>query len=132
MKSSKRNCRIVALQIVYQQKKIGMVFYSEEYFLKKTLDIRAKNYIDSLVKIFNEKKKIIDRRIKDALIGWKQDRIASTLNTILQLAIAEHFLFPSLAPSIIFSEYLEICRDFAGEEAVKLCNGILSKIIISK
>lgn len=132
MKNTKRNSRIIAFQIAYQKKKVGLSFYSEEYLLKKELNKEAKEYIKSLLEVFFKKEKIINHRIQTALIGWKQERISSTLNRILQLATAEKFLSPKLAPSIIISEYLEITRIFAGEQAVKLCNAILSKTIIVK
>ena len=126
-KTNKRNSRIIAIKIAYQQAKIGVSFYSEEYFLKKDLSLDAKIYVESLLRSLQKEKRAINLMIQSALISWKQDRIDKTLNIILQLALAEKLLSPNLVCNIIIDEYLEITRVFAGEKAVKLCNAILSK-----
>ena len=127
-KTNKRNSRIIAIKIAYQQAKIGVSFYSEEYFLKKDLSLDAKIYVESLLRSLQKEKRAINLMIQSALISWKQDRIDKTLNIILQLALAEKLLSPNLVCNIIIDEYLEITRVFAGEKAVKLCNAILSKM----
>jgi transcription termination factor NusB len=129
MKNTKRDNRITAFKFAYQRAKIRHSFYGENYLLKPNLSEEEEKYIMSLLQILAKKSKAIDSQIQSALIGWRQNRISFTLNTILRLALAENILSPHLAPAIIISEYLEITRLFVGEAAVKLCNGILSKII---
>ena len=128
MKSSRREMRIIAFQLAYQQKKIGASYYTKKFMLED-LNVNTQKNIIRLLSKLKKKQKKINQLIQTFLVNWKQDRISTSLNIILQLAIAERMMSPKLAKSIIINEYLEITRMFSGEKAVKFCNGVLSNCV---
>ena len=128
MKSSRRKMRIAAFQIAYQKQKIYYSYCGESYILKELDEASEKSVLFLMKTLYKDKNKI-NSLIKNCLINWKQHRLTDSLNIILQLAIAESICKPKLTKNIIINEYLEITREFAGDEAVKICNGILSNCI---
>ena len=70
-------------------------------------------------------KKKINQCIEKNLLHWKQDRIVTILNIILQLALAEKYFSIHLPYQIILNEYLKIADLFMEKKLVKFCNAIL-------
>ena len=60
---------------------------------------------------------------------WKLDRVAPVERAILQLACAEIDYFPDIPPRVTITEYLELAKAYAPEQAPGFINGILDRLV---
>lgn len=63
------------------------------------------------------------------LTNWEADRIAHIDMVILQIALAEIFVFPTIHTSISMNEYIEIAKYYSSPKKVPFINAILEAII---
>lgn len=60
--------------------------------------------------------------------GWRLVRVDSTLRAILRSAMFELLDRPDVPVRVVINEYIEIARDFFGEDEPKVVNGILHNL----
>ncbi len=60
--------------------------------------------------------------------GWRLVRVDSTLRAILRAAMFELLDRPDVPVRVVINEYIEIARDFFGEDEPKVVNGILHNL----
>jgi transcription antitermination protein NusB len=73
----------------------------------------------------------LDRRITAAAEGWTADRLGAVERNILRLAV--HELDVGSAPvEVVIDEAVTLAKRYATEEAGRLVNGILGRIVREK
>ena len=60
--------------------------------------------------------------------GWRLVRVDSTLRAILRSAMFELLDRPDVPVRVVINEYIEIAREFFGEDEPKVVNGILHNL----
>ena len=70
----------------------------------------------------------LDRRITDAAEDWTADRLGTIERNILRIALVE--LDGSEVPDeVAVNEAVELAKRYASDEAARLVNGILGKVL---
>ena len=73
----------------------------------------------------------LDRRITDAAEGWSADRLGAVERNILRIAVRE--LEGSEVPDeVAIDEAVTLAKRYASDDAGKLVNGILGRIVREK
>jgi transcription antitermination protein NusB len=73
----------------------------------------------------------LDRRITDAAEGWSADRLGAVERNILRIAV--HELEGSEVPDeVAIDEAVTLAKRYASDDAGKLVNGILGRIVREK
>ncbi len=67
--------------------------------------------------------------IKNNIVNWDVERIATMDILIMTLAITEVLEFPSIPIKVSFDEYLEISKYYSTDKSCEFINGVLDKII---
>ena len=127
--SSRRSARILAFKIAYQREQIGYNPAGESLLLKNSnLSLEMIDFTKTLTESLKKNREQIDQLIEENLINWKKSRLAGSLNALLQIAVTELQIGQNPNEGVILNEALEICRQCIGEDAIKICNGVLDAI----
>ncbi|MDD4519711.1 MAG: transcription antitermination protein NusB [Alphaproteobacteria bacterium] len=92
------------------------------------LDKRDDALMSKLIETALDKKDDLENMIKAALSEeWDFDKMEVLLKSILQIALSEFFVQPSLDAPIIINEYTDITHSFYEGSEVKMVNALLDK-----
>jgi transcription antitermination factor NusB len=75
-----------------------------------------------------EKKEELDSIIEPLLENWKIERLSCSARLVLRIAIWE-LLNSDTASTIVINEAVELAKAFAEEDAFRLVNGVLDKVV---
>jgi N utilization substance protein B len=67
--------------------------------------------------------------IKENIVNWDVDRIASVDIQIMSLALCEIMNFPSIPVKVTFDEYIDIAKFYSTRKSSEFINGVLDKIV---
>lgn len=99
--------------------------FVEEYEMKiKTIDL---DYIKNLLKIVEDNKEEIDKKIEESLSNWKLDRISKVNLSILRIAMAEILFVEEVPGKVAINEAIELARKYSDEKSISFVNGVLDK-----
>ena len=70
----------------------------------------------------------LDRRITDAAEGWTADRLGAVERNVLRLAVYE-LDRGEIPKEVAIDEAVRLAKRFATDDAAKLVNGILGRIL---
>ena len=73
----------------------------------------------------NEYRQMIDENTKN----WELDRIAYMDILIMQVALAEIMVFPTIPVNVTLNEYIEIAKNYSTEKSGTFINGVLDNIV---
>ena len=79
-------------------------------------------------KVVLNKPKLVEE-IKGRTPNWDSDRIAELDFTLLLMALAELFYFPSIPVNVTINEYLEIAKEYATPKSSMFINGVLDNVV---
>ncbi|MCI0502176.1 MAG: hypothetical protein L0Y48_01125 [Fusobacteria bacterium] len=119
---SRRKLRIIAMEIVYQKE---LETFSDDYFKDLNLNIEEDIFLNELISIGETKEKLIDD-INTSLKDWTYDRLGVLEGSILLLSFRELLEFKDIPIKVTIDEWVEITKEYCGEEAKKLINGVLN------
>jgi len=68
---------------------------------------------------------VVDEQLAE---GWRLVRVDSTLRAILRAAMFELLERPDVPVKVVINEYIEVARDFFGEDEPRVVNGILHQL----
>lgn len=103
---------------------------SSTYFTPKLYkDLEDKDFAVELFKktILNRSK--FNEEINEKTTNWDSDRIANLDGVLLQMALCELQIFPSIPVKVTINEYLEIAKEYSTPKSSIFINGILDKTI---
>jgi transcription antitermination protein NusB len=69
----------------------------------------------------------IDQAIRANLIGWKLERLTPIDRSLLRMGLAESYTNPTKA--VIIDDIVRIAKKYSDQDAYKIVNAILDKII---
>jgi N utilization substance protein B len=119
--AGRRAARRTALILLYQWDVTGQE-------LASLYEGEVDDYARSLAERVVERHEELDRRITDAADEWTADRLGALERNILRLAIVE--LDEDAVPvEVAIDEAVTLAKRYASEDAGRLVNGILGKIV---
>lgn len=124
LKKSRRESRVIAMQMIYSFELANKNFIEEANKLK---DSDAKYFVS----IVAEHKEDIDVLIQESLTNYTLPRLNIVDLSILRIAGAE-LLYTDTAPTIIINEALEITKEFSDQgdkKATRFNNKVLDTML---
>jgi len=83
-----------------------------------------KEYFNNLLNKYNKEKKLIFLIIEENLLdNWEIQRLPKVLSSIIEVAVSEMFMNPSLSLGIIASEYIILTESFFSKKESGICIG---------
>jgi N utilization substance protein B len=131
----RRRARELAVQFLYSleahpDREMGeylKFFTSEEGFaFEESGDV--KEYLTFLAEGVWSRRVEIDNRMRQIVVKWRPERMASVDRIVLRVAIFEGFLAKNVALSIAISEAVDLAHSFGTTDSRKFVNGVLGKM----
>lgn len=112
----------MAMEIVYQQE-LGT--FNEEYL--EALDLKSEDeiFLKGLISFADTKNNLI-KEINSYLKDWTYERLGILERSILLLGFQELSNFENIPTNVSIDEWVDISKEYCGEEAKKLVNGVLN------
>ena len=110
------------MEIVYQKE---LETFSDDYFKDLNLNIEEDIFLNELISIGDTKETLI-ADINTSLKDWTYDRLGVLEMSILLLSFRELLEFKDIPIKVTIDEWVEITKEYCGEEAKKLINGVLN------
>ena len=110
------------MEIVYQKE---LETFSDDYFKDLNLNIEEDIFLNELISIGDTKETFI-ADINTSLKDWTYDRLGVLERSILLLSFRELLEFMDIPIKVTIDEWVEITKEYCGEEAKKLINGVLN------
>lgn len=85
-------------------------------------------YAEELAQAVVERAEELDRTITEASEEWTADRLGAVERNVLRIAVHE-IEAGQVPPEVATDEAVRLAKRYASEEAAKLVNGILGRII---
>ena len=106
----------------------NVIFDFENSYEKSDLYV-DKNYFNSLIKTYQNKRIKIDKLIESNLKDdWTIIRLPKVVQAIIKIAVAEMLEFPKLSIKIIASEYIILTESFFSKNESSFVNGLIQSI----
>ena len=126
---NRRQARLNAIQVIYSRQCLPAHPQFEELLYQSTkIDTHVASFTSDLLDRTWDNLKTIDKLIQQHLKNWKQNRISPVLNAILRVATSELLYFEETDAKVVFNEAVEITKKMVGDQATKICNGVLHGI----
>ena len=94
----------------------------------ESLPGEAREYVDEIVRVLEDKSAAIDKQIAGALEHWNFERLAATDKSVLRLATAELAHLRGTPARVILDEAVRLARRFGREESGRFVNGVLDRL----
>jgi N utilization substance protein B len=118
--SGRRAARRTALFLLFQwdltRQPLGSLYEGE-----------VDEYARELAEAVAARAEELDRRLTEAAEDWPADRLGTVERNVLRIAL--HELEAGLPPEVAIDEAVRLAKRYATEEAAKLVNGILGRIV---
>jgi N utilization substance protein B len=124
MSGGRRAARRTALFLLYQWDVTGQPLAS---LYEGEVDEYARDTADAVAAQAEE----LDRRITDASEGWTADRLGAVERNVLRIALYE-LDGDSVPDEVAIDEAVTLARRYATDDAARLVNGILGRIVREK
>lgn len=85
-------------------------------------------YIEKVVRGVIADVESIDKKISEASIDWRVERISCVSMAVLRLAVFELEVCDDIPAAVSVNEAVALAKKYDGEEAAPFVNGILGKI----
>jgi transcription antitermination protein NusB len=119
--SGRRAARRTALVLLYQWDVTGQP-------LASLYEGDVDDYARELAEAVAGTAAVLDERITAAAEGWTADRLGAIERNVLRIAIHE-LETGAVPPEVAIDEAVELSKRYASDEAARLVNGILGRIL---
>jgi N utilization substance protein B len=119
--SGRRAARRTALVLLYQWDVTGQP-------LTSLYEGDVDDYARALAEAVVASAETLDEQITAAAEGWTADRLGAIERNVLRIAIHE-FESGAVPPEVAVDEAVELSKRYATDEAARLVNGILGRIL---
>lgn len=120
---SRRDSRIYAMEIIYQKE---LETYENNSRSDIALKISDEIFGNSLIEKMGADKDSIEEKINSCLMDWSFARLGYLERSILLLGFTEMSKFQEIPLNVSLDEWVDIAKEYCGEEAKKLINGVLN------
>jgi transcription antitermination protein NusB len=122
--SGRRAARRTALFLLYQWDVTGQP-------LASLYEGEVDEYARETAEAFAAQAEGLDRRITEAAEGWTADRLGAVERNVLRIALHE-LDGDSVPDEVAIDEAVTLARRYATDDAARLVNGILGRIVREK
>lgn len=137
---ARTKARLAAVQALYQmdmtQRDLSVVleeFLSHRFDAAEIYEGADRGFFRDIVSGVAERQPEIDPEIAKHLAqGWRLARIDSILRAILRSGVYEIVARPDVPARAVINEYVEIARDFFGNDEPAVVNGVLDRVARQK
>lgn len=131
MKTSRRNSRSQALQVLYQldvQKSLGL-HQGLEYF-RENFDTTGaqRQFVEKLLVGVSNHVVEIDKIIAEAADHWRVDRMSMVDRNILRLGVFELCHCDDIPSTVTINEMVELAKEFGEDQTKNFVNAILDRV----
>ena len=119
--AGRRAARRTALFLLYQWDVTGQP-------LASLYEGEVDEYARSLAEAVEREAPELDRAITDAAEDWTADRLGAVERTVLRIALHE-LRSGDMPPEVAIDEAVTLAKRYASEDAARLVNGILGRIV---
>ena len=127
--TSRRKSRELAVMLIYSRDRLDDSNEMEHFIHPDSHQGKGVDeFANELVEIAWNNLVVIDEMIQKNLKNWKQNRISPVLNSILRISIGEILFYQKTDGKVIINEAIELCKSLVGEQATKICNGVLHAV----
>ena len=119
--AGRRAARRTALFLLYQWDVTGQP-------LASLYEGEVDEYARSLAEAVEREAPELDRAITDAAEDWTADRLGAVERTVLRIALHE-LRSGDMPPEVAIDEAVTLAKRYASEDAARLVNGILGRIL---
>lgn len=120
---SRRDSRIYAMEIIYQKE---LETFENNVRSDIKLKISDEIFGNSLIESMEADKESIIEKINSCLMDWSFARLGYLERSILLLGFTEMSKFHEIPLNVSLDEWVDIAKEYCGEEAKKLINGVLN------
>jgi N utilization substance protein B len=120
---SRRDSRIYAMEIIYQKE---LETYESDAKSDIKLKINDEIFGNTLIENMEADKDSLVEKINSCLMDWSFPRLGYLERSILLLGFTEMSKFQEIPLNVSLDEWVDIAKDYCGEEAKKLINGVLN------
>ncbi len=120
----RRVARRTALFLLYQWDVTGQPLAS---LYEGEVDVFAQETAERVV----DRAEALDRRISAAAEGWPAERLGAIERNVLRIAVAE-LDGDEVPDDVAINEAVELAKRYASDDAARLVNGILGRIVQEK
>ena len=124
MTTGRRAARRTALILLYQWDVTGQPLAS---LYEGDVDEYARSVAEAVTARTGE----LDRRITEASEGWTADRLGAVERNVLRIALSE-LDGEDVPDEVAIDEAVNLARRYASDDAARLVNGILGRIVREK
>jgi N utilization substance protein B len=121
MTQSRREARRTAVFLLYQQDVTGTPLAS---LYEGEVDEWAREVADAVA----ERRDALDARIDELSEGWPADRLGAVERNVLRVGLYE-LERGEVPAAVVADEAVGLAKRYASDEAAKLVNGILGRVI---
>ncbi len=131
--SKRRRSREIALQVLYGWEMTGFndSCLSESVdrciFEQGVKDPVVRSFADELVRGVGGNIKEIDARLRDLVVNWSIERLASVDRNILRIAVYEIFYMDDIPVLVTINEAIELAKRYGSPESPRFINGVLHR-----
>ena len=131
--TSRRKSRELAVKLIYSRDRLNDTNEMEHLIHPDTHQGKdTDKFANELTETAWNNLVAIDEMIQKNLKNWKQHRISPVLNAILRISIGEILFYQKTDGKVILNEAIELCKSLVGEQATKICNGVLHAVWTTK
>jgi N utilization substance protein B len=103
---------------------------SENYFLPELYkDLDDLKFGKDLLRLTIANRESLRNEVAGRTKNWDADRLATLDGILLQMAICELQMFPSIPVKVTINEYLEIAKEYSTPKSSIFINGVLDKLV---
>ena len=127
---SRRRARELAFQMLYQWD-VGQhppAHVIATFLAGQRTEAEEGSFARALFEGAVEKRKELDRQLREHTQHWRLERMVAVDRNILRLALFEMLNYPETPPAVVINEALEIARRFSTRDSVEFVNGILDAV----
>ena len=128
--SSRRQSRIVAIQILYQIQLTTTPVSDviEQFWRSQATSVELRPFATQLVEGTAAHLTMIDDLLQDTSENWKLHRMPVVDLSILRCATYEIFYLNDIDPATSINEAVEIAKSYSTPDSPKFINGVLDNI----
>ena len=116
--------------ILLFEKTIKLEETFEEIYNKATQEreLEVDEYVKKVFFGPAENEKIIDMKIEECLVGWKQERVSYVAKALLKLSTYEMMFMEDIPVKVSINEAIELSKKYDDDKAYVFVNGVLNKV----
>ena|SRR3989338_3570448 len=131
MKTSRRNSRSQALQVLYQldvQKSLGLSQGLEYFRAHFDTTGSERQFVEKLLVGVSNHVGEIDKIIAEAANHWRIDRMSMVDRNILRLGVFELCHCDDIPATVTINEMVELAKEFGEDQTKNFVNAILDRV----